>query len=363
MATLRTIKLKRTDLGTHSWSELKLKLAYGEPLWVKKSGEFYLTAGTNPSSNVEAGGLPKIKAIDEDIVDQGIFYVNEGFDASRVGDIRNTMDDTQTKYYPMTIDAAVICKKNSSSSSYDTTRTLAEKLARIDSLLGDVNEGAGTIGTQTGNHEGRMDSIETLLGINGHPAGPGVKYVDSTLGTGNNKYYLTGVKSEGSQIYNARPTSRTLSSEGVYWKGDTGALYGSAWNNDYAEARELLNWSNDITIEAGTCVVETGNGKVAISNEDLLPCAYIVSDTYGMLIGPDDQTPVAVAGRVLAKVEFDKYELGDCLCTTKYGMLRKMTRREVRRYPDRIVGTVCEIPTYTEWHGRNVNGRIWIKIK
>jgi hypothetical protein len=42
-----------------------------------------------------------------------------------------------------------------------------------------------------------------------------------------------------------------------------------------------------------------------------------------------------------------------------------MSRLEIIFYPDRIVGTVSEIPNYETW-GVNeapVNGRIWIKIK
>jgi hypothetical protein len=42
-----------------------------------------------------------------------------------------------------------------------------------------------------------------------------------------------------------------------------------------------------------------------------------------------------------------------------------MSRREVRKYPDRIIGTVSEIPNYETWGENkiNVNGRIWIRIK
>ena len=42
-----------------------------------------------------------------------------------------------------------------------------------------------------------------------------------------------------------------------------------------------------------------------------------------------------------------------------------MTRAEVIQWPDRIVGTVSEIPQYTVWGTGQVavNGRIWIKVK
>ena len=45
-----------------------------------------------------------------------------------------------------------------------------------------------------------------------------------------------------------------------------------------------------------------------------------------------------------------------------------MTREEIQKYPDRIVGTVSCAPEYEEWGDRDrgpvkVNGRIWIKVK
>ena len=42
-----------------------------------------------------------------------------------------------------------------------------------------------------------------------------------------------------------------------------------------------------------------------------------------------------------------------------------MTREEIKEYPERIIGTVSEIPNYEEWGtGKvKVNGRIWIRIR
>ena len=48
-----------------------------------------------------------------------------------------------------------------------------------------------------------------------------------------------------------------------------------------------------------------------------------------------------------------------------------MTREEIIKFPDRIVGTVSYVPDYEEWGGGKnadrdpvkVNGRIWIKVK
>ena len=45
-----------------------------------------------------------------------------------------------------------------------------------------------------------------------------------------------------------------------------------------------------------------------------------------------------------------------------------ITRKEIQKYPDRIVGTVSCVPEYEEWGDGDrgpvkVNGRIWIKVK
>ena len=45
-----------------------------------------------------------------------------------------------------------------------------------------------------------------------------------------------------------------------------------------------------------------------------------------------------------------------------------MTREEIQKYSDRIVGTVSCVPEYEEWGDGDrgpvkVNGRIWIKVK
>jgi hypothetical protein len=99
----------------------------------------------------------------------------------------------------------------------------------------------------------------------------------------------------------------------------------------------------------------------------LSPCDGIVSDTFGFAIGQTDtyQTPLAVAGRVLAYCEGNRYEYhaGDTVCAGPEGKVCKMTREEIKEYPDRIVGTVSEIPEYEKWNGKKVDNRIWIKVK
>lgn len=143
----------------------------------------------------------------------------------------------------------------------------------------------------------------------------------------------------------------------------TGGLYGAVWN-DYAEFRDQ---SEDI--EPGYCVASADNGKVYRTTKRLQACDGIVSDTFGFAIGEDEncKTPLAVAGRVLAYCYGDRndYHSGDVVCAGPDGKVSKMTREEIREWPDRIVGIVSEIPNYETWGGHNtkVNNRIWINVK
>lgn len=142
-----------------------------------------------------------------------------------------------------------------------------------------------------------------------------------------------------------------------------GQVYGAVWN-DYAEYRKTKEY-----IQPGYCVIETGKGDLIKSSERLQPGANIVSDTFGFAIGETEQTktPLAVSGRVLAYPYEDRdlYQAGDPVCSGPNGTISKMTREEVREYPERIIGTVSEIPNYEVWGTGNVkvNNRIWIKVK
>ena len=140
------------------------------------------------------------------------------------------------------------------------------------------------------------------------------------------------------------------------------AVYGAVFN-DYAEFRETEK------LKPGLCVCEDGKGKLTISIERLQPGANIISDTFGFAIGETDKckTPIAVSGRVLAYPYEAKenYNPGDAVCSGPNGTISKMTREEIREYPERIVGTVSEIPDYETWGTDNVkvDGRIWIKVR
>ena len=167
------------------------------------------------------------------------------------------------------------------------------------------------------------------------------------------KIYVSGVSSAGA--------STLYCNTSVYCSGSV--LYGAAWN-DYAEFRNTKE-----KIEAGRCVAENGDGTLSISTNRLIPGCDIVSDTFGYAIGKTDvaTTPLAMTGRVLAYPyeDRDSYKPGDAVCSGPNGTVSKMTRKEIINYPDRIIGTVSEIPTYDTWGAGNVsvNGRIWIRIR
>ena len=137
---------------------------------------------------------------------------------------------------------------------------------------------------------------------------------------------------------------------------------GAVWN-DYAEYRE-----SDIT-EPGRVICENGDDTLSLAIERLQPGANVVSDTFGFAIGETEtaKTPIAVSGRVLVYPYEDRatYKPGDAVCAAPGGTVSKMTREEIREYPERIIGTVSAIPNYETWGEGNVpvNGRIWIKVK
>lgn len=171
----------------------------------------------------------------------------------------------------------------------------------------------------------------------------------NSAAAGNNWYIPTG---------GAHPLRINLTTGYSYFS----KVYGAVWN-DYAEYRSTSK------VKPGQCVIETGLGDLIQSTKRLQPGANIVSDTFGFAIGKTEQTktPIAVSGRVLAYPyeDRDSYQAGDPVCSGPNGTISKMTREEVREYPDRIIGTVSEIPDYEVWGTGNVkvNNRIWIKVK
>ena len=172
-----------------------------------------------------------------------------------------------------------------------------------------------------------------------------------TTAVTNTNYYLTGVAS------NALNDLKYNTS--IYVSGSV--IFGAAWN-DYAELRRIKD-----KVEPGNCVYENGDGSMSKTTDRLQPAPAIISDTYGMCIGANENgsRPIAVCGRVLAFIE-EKVTISDAgraVCSGKNGTVSLMTREEIKEYPDRIVGYVSEIPDYDEWNGVKINGRIWIRIK
>ena len=139
-------------------------------------------------------------------------------------------------------------------------------------------------------------------------------------------------------------------------------VHNAVWN-DYAECRKAE------TIEPGRVVIEHESGEMKVSSERLQAGGSIISDTYGSCMGEtaECKTPIAVAGRVLVYTYEDRntYPLGAAVCTAPNGTVSVMTREEIREYPERILGTVSEIPDYEVWGTGNiqVNNRIWIKVR
>ncbi len=150
--------------------------------------------------------------------------------------------------------------------------------------------------------------------------------------------------------------------EGNKFIDSSGKVYGAIWN-DYAEFRKSEE------LEPGRVICENGDGTLSRSTERMQAAPEVVSDTFGFAIGETDEckTPVAVSGRVLvyAYEPRDSYKAGDVVCAGPDGTVSKMTREEIKEYPDRMIGVVSEIPSYDTWGTGNVavNGRIWIKVK
>ena len=183
----------------------------------------------------------------------------------------------------------------------------------------------------------------------------------TAAGTTDTQYpILGGAKAKSGNTQAVSYSKATISAAGNV-RGNK--VYGSVWN-DYAEYRQTHH-----KVRPGQCVYEKGDGSLAISYERMMPGANIVSDTFGFAIGETKscKTPLAVSGRVLAYPYEPKetYNPGDAVCSGPNGTISKMTRAEIRDYPERIVGTVSEIPTYEVWGSGNVkvNGRIWIKVR
>lgn len=171
-----------------------------------------------------------------------------------------------------------------------------------------------------------------------------------------------GSKSSAELFLNKSSTGNVYMGQGGAYINAQGKVFGAVWN-DVAEYRQSEE------TEAGRVICEHGDGTLHRSTKRLQAGAQIVSDTFGFAIGETHNchTPVAIAGRVLAYTHEDWwcFEPGQPVCAGPNGTVSIMSRREARKYPDRIIGVVSELPTYEYWGDNKipVNGRIWIKIK
>jgi hypothetical protein len=211
--------------------------------------------------------------------------------------------------------------------------------------------------TITGNLSGNATSSTTATNATN------LKVNDTSANT---NYFILGAVAGGGTnqtVYRALNGAGTANTAGVYFNGASGVLYGAAWN-DYAEFRKTKE-----EIEPGRVVIETGKGDLILSTKRLQPGVEVVSDTFGFAIGEteDCKTPIAVSGRVLVYPyeRKENYKPGDAVCSGPNGTVSKMTRKEIKEYPERIIGTVSEIPEYENWgqSGVKVNGRIWIRVR
>ena len=141
-----------------------------------------------------------------------------------------------------------------------------------------------------------------------------------------------------------------------------GVLMGAAWN-DFAEYRVCY----EKEIISGKVVCETGKDSVAYSTERLQFAPAVISDTFGFAIGDrkSQTVPISVAGKVLVYTDEnpENYKLGDVFCAGPNGFASKMTREEIKEYPDRILGYFVGIPKEEYFNDVKINNRIWIRIK
>ena len=171
------------------------------------------------------------------------------------------------------------------------------------------------------------------------------------------KFYFSANKAVSAELNNTNSNAQLIAGRFTTTSG-----------NDYAECR--LTSTN----EPGRCVTETSSGIMVKTNKRLLPGCKVISDTYGNCIGAtkEDNIPIAISGRVLVYPyrAREEYTLGAAVCSAPDGTVDIMTRDEIMMYPERIVGTVSEIPTYDKWYNGqlenneiNVDGRIWIYVR
>lgn len=203
-----------------------------------------------------------------------------------------------------------------------------------------------------------IDGVTTGLEVQSAITGNTITGIKATR-TDLNKGISMGINDAKEGIYSSDQSKWIIySSDGKAYTEM--ALYGAVWN-DYAEFRNCSNG------EAGYCVVENGDDTMSLSTKRL-QYGGIISDTFGFVIGDQKNgKPIAVSGRVLAYTDKDRknFKPGDAVCSGPNGSVSKMTRKEIKEYPEKILGIVSSVPTYEFWGPKQipVDGRIWIKVR
>ena len=221
-------------------------------------------------------------------------------------------------------------------------------------------------GTLTGkliiNDVGISDGSEDAIGLTVQSASTGNASAITGIQAGRtdlNKSIIMGINNTKEGIWSVDQSKWIIySTDGKAYTQM--ALYGAVWN-DYAEFRNCSNG------EAGHCVIENGDDTMSLSTKRL-QYGGIISDTFGFVIGDQKNgKPIAVSGRVLAYTDKDRnnFKPGDAVCSGPNGSVSKMTRKEIKEYPEKILGIVSSVPTYEFWGPKqiSVDGRIWIKVR
>jgi hypothetical protein len=138
-------------------------------------------------------------------------------------------------------------------------------------------------------------------------------------------------------------------------------IWNSVWN-DIADFHQL-----DDELVYGKCYIDTTTGSKICSKRCQMGVIGIASNTFGYGLGVgSNKVPIAVSGWVLAYVD-KEYEVGTPLTNDKDGNLTKMSRREKRKYPERMVGIYSKkeenLFVGSDLKKIDVDGRHWIKVK
>lgn len=330
------IQLRRTRLNIKD-TQLKdklenTKLKFGEPFYVPANHYLIIANSDNQTTTTN---YFKFKEYHNDIIDCSVFFDENSRKTidSKNQDVVQLIDDNKSKIY---------CVGRAKDIKY-----------------GDSNV------------QNALDNITYVKYAEADYRGGNALGVVTETPTDDDDYFVTGVKgtikqNQINKLYNAHfnaTSENNISPYGVRFNAKTGVLKGAAWN-DYAECRHTTE-----SIEAGRVVCENNDDTLSLSKERLQPGANIISDTFGFVIGETNmaKTPIAISGRVLAYPYEDRnsFYAGDAVCSGPNGTVSKMSREEIMKFPERIIGTVSAVPDYEFWgeHNIPVNGRIWIKVK